>query len=79
MFDPGSRRVITVGVGKQGAVTGLILLGGALMVAAFMWDFRNAANGGNPNPFNWVLFMSGEAIGLLSFLRSLRHTPRVTD
>jgi hypothetical protein len=58
---------------------GLILLGGALMVAAFMWDFRNAANGGNPNPFSWVLFMSGEAIGLLSFLRSLRHTPRVTD
>jgi hypothetical protein len=58
---------------------GLIVLGGALMVAAFMWDFRNTASGGNPNPFNWVLFMSGEAIGVLSFLSSLRHTPTAAD
>jgi hypothetical protein len=58
---------------------GLILLGGALTIAAFMWDFRNTASGGDPNPFNWVLFMSGEAIGLLSFVSSLRHTRRVTD
>jgi hypothetical protein len=56
---------------------GLILLGGALTVAAFVWDFRNAASGGDPKPFNWVLFMSGEAIGLLSFVSSLRHTRTV--
>src|SRR5436305_671200 len=37
---------------------GLILLGGALIVAACMWDFRNTANGGNPHPFNWALFIS---------------------
>jgi hypothetical protein len=58
---------------------GLILLGGALIVGAFVWDFRNIANGGNPKPFNWVLFISGEAIGLLSFVSSLRHIRRVAD
>lgn len=52
----------------------LIVLGGALVVAAFVWDFRNTANGGNPNPFNWVLFISGELIGVASFISSLRHS-----
>jgi hypothetical protein len=50
----------------------LILLGGALIVAAFMWDFRNTASGGNPNPFNWVLFISGEVIGVLAFASGFR-------
>jgi hypothetical protein len=49
----------------------LIVLGGAIVVAAFMWDFRNTAHGGNPNPFNWILFLSGEAIGLAGFVTSL--------
>ena len=55
----------------------LILLGGILIVAAFVWDFRNTASGGHPNPFNWPLFFSGETIGLLSFASSLRpkHIP----
>jgi hypothetical protein len=58
---------------------GLILLGGALTVAAFVWDSRNTASGGDPKPFNWVFFMSGEAIGLLSFVGSLRDTHTVAD
>jgi hypothetical protein len=52
----------------------LILLGGALILAAFVWDFRNTASGGYPNPFNWPLFAVGEAIGLGSFVTSLRHS-----
>jgi hypothetical protein len=51
---------------------GLILLGGILIVAAFIWDYRNTANGGMPHAFNWILFLSGEVIGLLSFASSLR-------
>jgi hypothetical protein len=47
-----------------------IVVGGILIVAAFMWDFRNTASGGNPNPFNWTLFGVGEMIGLLSFLKT---------
>ena len=52
---------------------GLIVLGGAIIVAAFIWDFRNTAHGGNPNPFNWILFISGEAIGVGAFVTSLRR------
>ena len=53
-----------------------IVLGGVLVIAAFMWDFRNTASGGNPNPFNWILFAVGETIGLLSFSSSLRSRRR---
>ena len=53
---------------------GLILLGGALIMAAFMWDFRNTARGGNPNPFNWLLFAGGEGIGLGAFVTSLQES-----
>jgi hypothetical protein len=49
-----------------------IVLGGISIVAAFIWDFRNTASGGNPNPFNWTLFVVGETIGLLSFFSSLQ-------
>jgi hypothetical protein len=50
---------------------GLILLGGAIIVVAFVWDFRNTANGGSPNPFNWILFAAGEVIGVAAFLTTL--------
>ena len=53
----------------------LILLGGATIVAAFAWDFRNTANGGVPNPFNWLLFIAGEAIAVGTFVTSLRRSP----
>ena len=49
-----------------------ILLGGILIFLAFIWDFRNTANGGIPHSFNWLLFATGEAVGLLSFAGSLR-------
>jgi hypothetical protein len=55
----------------------LIVLGGAIVVAAFVWDFRNTANGGNPNPFNWLLFIGGEAIGLAGFAAGLRRPPHL--
>ena len=55
-----------------------IVLGGLIVFAAFIYDFRNTSAGGNPNPFHWTIFLSGEAIGLLAFgaavLRPLRRT-----
>jgi hypothetical protein len=45
-----------------------ICLGGVVIVLAFCWDFRNLLNGGEPNPFNWPLFLSGLAIGTMGFL-----------
>ncbi|MBV8865252.1 MAG: hypothetical protein JO210_07610 [Acidobacteriaceae bacterium] len=49
----------------------LVLLGAVLILIAFMWDFRNTATGGYPNPFNWLLFAVGEAVGLGSFVSGL--------
>ena len=45
-----------------------IFAGAAVIVIAFVWDFRNTSAGGMPNPFNWPLFLLGEAIGLAAFL-----------
>lgn len=45
-----------------------VLAGAAVIILAFVWDFRNVTAGGLPNPFNWPLFLLGEAIGLGAFL-----------
>jgi hypothetical protein len=50
----------------------VIILGGAIVVAAFVWDFRNTGMGRSPNPFNWTLFFLGELTGLLAFVSALR-------
>jgi hypothetical protein len=55
--------------GLRGAV---IIVAGAIVVTAFMWDFRNTAMGGSPHPFNWTLFFVGELMGLLAFGSALR-------
>ncbi len=49
-----------------------VLAGAAVIVIAFVWDFRNTSAGGLPNPFNWPLFLIGEAIGLSAFLAALQ-------
>jgi hypothetical protein len=59
---------------RAGGIRGRIphwigVLGGAIVIiVAFVWDFRNTTAGGFPNPFNWPLFLFGEAIGLSAFL-----------
>lgn len=45
-----------------------VLAGAVVIIVAFVWDFRNTSAGGLPNPFNWPLFLIGEAIGLTAFL-----------
>jgi hypothetical protein len=49
----------------------LIVLGGAMVVGAFVWDFRNTAIGGTPNAFNWILFFAGEVTGIAAFASAL--------
>lgn len=49
-----------------------VLAGAAVIVIAFVWDFRNTSTGGLPNPFNWPLFLIGEAIGLSAFLAAVK-------
>jgi hypothetical protein len=49
-----------------------VLAGAAVIVIAFIWDFRNTSAGGLPNPFNWPLFFAGELIGLSAFLAAVK-------
>lgn len=44
----------------------LILMGGLVILGAFIADFRNTATGGNPNAFHWGLFLAGEALAVLA-------------
>jgi hypothetical protein len=49
-----------------------MIAGGLVVILAFVWDFRNTMAGGLPNPFNWPLFLVGEALGITGFLAALR-------
>jgi len=48
-------------------------VGGLLVIGSFIWDFRNTTAGGLPNPFNWPLFLAGEAIALTGFVAATRN------
>lgn len=50
-----------------------VVLGGVIVFAAFIYDFRNTASGGNPNAFHWGLFLIGLAVALFAFASSLRR------
>ncbi len=49
-----------------------LLAGAAVIVVAFVWDFRNTSAGGFPNAFNWPLFLAGLAIGISAFVAALK-------
>jgi hypothetical protein len=51
--------------------------GGAILVLAFCWDWRNVAAGGLPNPFPWPIFLVGETIALGGFVHASWETRRV--
>ena len=52
----------------------LLVSGGAILLAAFMWDWRNVANGGVPHPFAWGIFAAGELTGLLGLAAAIRKS-----
>jgi hypothetical protein len=41
--------------------------GGAIVTASFCWDWHELLSGGNPESFNWPVFATGAATGLLAF------------
>ena len=53
--------------------------GGFLQVAAFCWDFRNTAAGGEPAAFHWPLFFVGGLIGLGGFFHAVCHRCQARD
>ncbi len=50
-----------------------LIAGAAVIVLAFVWDFRNTTAGGMPQRFNWPLWTVGEAIGLTGFVFAARN------
>ncbi len=51
-----------------------IVLGGCLVFAAFIADFRNTAAGGYPRSFHWALFLTGEVCAILAFSSAVFQT-----
>jgi hypothetical protein len=51
-----------------------MMLGGALILMAFMWDYQNLMAGGLPRPFAWRLFGAGELMGVAAFLHAFRSS-----
>jgi hypothetical protein len=49
-----------------------IVAGGLVLIGSFCWDWRNLAAGGMPNPFPWMMFIAGEALGLGGFAHAWR-------
>ena len=47
-----------------------LLLGGALVVLSFTWDFRHVLAGNLPHPFAWWLFLAGELVSLGTFVKA---------
>lgn len=66
---------------KPVEITGLqwtmIIVGGILVFAAFVADFRNTAAGKYPSAFHWGLFLAGEACGLIAFSTALFRREQV--
>jgi hypothetical protein len=53
---------------------GAMVLGGALILMSFMWDYQNLTAGGLPRPFAWRLFGAGELVGVAAFLHAFRSS-----
>jgi len=52
-----------------------MVLGGALVILSFTWDFRSVLAGNLPHSFAWWLFLAGELLSLGSFLRAYAKPP----
>jgi hypothetical protein len=52
-----------------------LILGGALVILSFTWDFPHVLAGNLPHPFAWWLFLAGELVSLGSFLRAFFRPP----
>jgi hypothetical protein len=72
LWREDSERPVQIGAARWA----FIVLGGVIVFAAFIADFRNTTAGGNPRAFQWWLFALGEVVGIAAFVSGLRS--RVT-
>jgi hypothetical protein len=52
-----------------------VLVGGALIIVAFCWDYRGVLANGVPAAFHWPLLLGGLALGLVGFAHCAWATP----
>ena len=50
----------------------LLCVGGIVIFASFIWDWRNVVNGGIPRDFPWLIFAAGELAGVSGMIRAIR-------
>jgi len=48
----------------------LLVVGGAAIIAAFIWDWRYIVSGGYPRMFPWAVFGAGEMAGIGGVVRA---------
>lgn len=53
-----------------------LVVGGSLVLLSFVWDSPNIIAGGLPHRFEWVVFTTGELVGVSVFLHAVRRTDR---
>jgi hypothetical protein len=51
-----------------------IVMGGFVIIASFLWDWRNTMAGNWPNPFNWAVFWAGMGMGMAAFVGACRRS-----
>lgn len=49
-----------------------ILAGSAILLVAFMWDWRNVLDGAIPRDFPWTIFALGEGLGIASLVAAFK-------
>jgi hypothetical protein len=52
-----------------------LILGGALVIVSFTWDFRYLLAGNLPHPFAWWLFLTGELLSVGTFVHAAFRKP----
>jgi hypothetical protein len=61
---------------RAGWIPWVLLCGGcAVLLWAFMWNWRTIVTGGVPSQFPWGIFAIGELLGLLGLVYALRTHP----
>lgn len=53
-----------------------LVVGCSLVLLSFVWDSPNIIAGGLPHRFEWVVFTTGELVGVSVFLHAVRRTDR---
>jgi hypothetical protein len=65
---------ITRPVRKTVFAGAMFVIGAAIIILSFTWDWRSVVAGGLPGDFRWWMFWTGEALGVVGLWSALRRT-----